>query len=81
MDISNESGDFIAELGSRPLRLNLTPVNKTSSLFRFEPQIQNVSTPDGLFSYTYDAGNIVETISAQGLTNPYHPPVIFSRVA
>ncbi|HWQ64971.1 MAG TPA: serine hydrolase domain-containing protein, partial [Methanospirillum sp.] len=80
MNIRNESGDFIAELGPRPLKLNLTPVNKTSCLFRFEPLIQNVSVPDGLFSFTYDAGNRVETISAQGLTNPEHPPVVFSRV-
>ncbi|WP_181391663.1 serine hydrolase domain-containing protein [Methanospirillum lacunae] len=81
MNIRNESGDFIVELGPRPLRLNLTPVNKTSSLFRFEPLIQNVSTPDGLFSFTYNSDNKVETISAQGLTNPDRPPVIFSRVS
>ncbi len=80
MNITNDSGNFIAELGPRPLRLNLTPVNSTTFLFRFIPQIQGAG-PDGMLSIESDVFGRTETVLAEGLTSEEHPPVVFSRIS
>ena len=80
MNISNNSGSFIAELGPRPLRLNITPINSTVSLFRFMPQIQGVG-PDGMLSGIPGPDGKAKTLQVEGLTSREHPPVEFSRIA
>jgi len=79
MNITNNSGNFIAELGPRPLRLNMTPVNSTTCLFRFMPQIQGVG-PDGMLSGVSGLDGRAETVQVEGLTSGEHPAVVFSRI-
>jgi len=81
MNITNRSGNFTAELGPRPLCLNLTPINSTTCLYRFSPQVMGVLGSDGIFSFIQGTGNRVEAVQVEGLTSGEHPPVIFTRVA
>lgn len=77
MNISVDSGAFVAELGPRPLRMNLTPVNSTAYLFALTPQIKGLPNPDGLFSCSSGPDGRVSMITVLGLTLPEEPPATF----
>jgi len=81
MNISLNSSAIIAELGQRPLKLNLKPVNSTVYLFNFVPQISGIIKPDGIFSGVPGSDGRVDVIRVDGFTMPDHTPVLFSRIS
>ncbi|HWQ67240.1 MAG TPA: serine hydrolase [Methanospirillum sp.] len=80
MKIYEESGDLYAELGQRPVRMRLTPVNETSYLFSLLPLNIGVPNPDGMFSFDVDPGGQASKITVLGLTMPEEPPYSFTRI-